>query len=265
MFDPQWRSGMAENDILTLSVSTLALIVSVASIFITYRQQKKELRTTIRDQITGVVQQLISTRAEMMLQQAISFEKRDSVYSTRIETINMKLTSLARQACALDNLQPDVGFDIEFIAIASSLSSSGDYPLAETYFEKAVNKSPGPYYKTINLSLYASFLFERYRHMDARKTYNNALSILDNTTDFNKWANGCIYRSWFIAEVWNLPSPHGEAEKCYQSAETLFRSISAVGMREGAIADLQMLRSISPLGTPIPGNLPPASLAPAAS
>ena len=239
---------MTTNEYLTLAISSLALVVSVGSAIVAYGQQNKSLRTTIRDQLTSVVQDLIAAQGEMTVLNAEPIETRNSFYSAKISSANIKLTSLARQACALNDMQPDVGFDVELIAIASALATMGDLPLAESYFKRAVAKSPTPYYRVVNLGLYANFLFEQSRHAEGRAIYGESLALLDNNTNFNKWANGITYQSWFVNEVWNVAGASDEAQKHYDNARRLFESISVAGTRESALHDLEMARASSPLG-----------------
>jgi tetratricopeptide (TPR) repeat protein len=145
-------------------------------------------------------------------------------------------------------MQPDVAFDVEMIAVATALATMGDIPLAESYFKKAIDKSPTDYYKVVNLGQYASFLFQQSRFAEGRGIYRDSLVLLDNGTDFNKWANGTTYQSWFVNEVWNVPGANNEANEYYNKARDFFQSISSAGKRESAIHDLEMARASSPLG-----------------
>ncbi len=239
---------MTTNEYLTLFISLLALVVSIAAAFVTYRQENRSQRTTIREQLTSVVQDLIVAQGDMTVLDAEPLESRDATYTARTASANLKLTSLARQACALNNMQTDVGFDVESIAIATALATMGDLPLAEEYFKNAIAKSPSPYYKVVNLGLYANFLYRQSRHAEGRRIYVDSLSVLDNSTDFNRWANGSTYQSWFVNEVWNERGSTDDANMCYVNARNLYQSIGDAGMRETAIHGLESARASSPPG-----------------
>ena len=74
---------MSANEVLTLAISLLALVVSIVAAFLAYRQQNKELRTTIRDQLSGVIQNLIEAQQEIAVLGAIPSDQRDSLYSVK--------------------------------------------------------------------------------------------------------------------------------------------------------------------------------------
>jgi tetratricopeptide (TPR) repeat protein len=150
-------------------------------------------------------------------------------------------------------MQPNVGFDVELIAVATALATMGDLPLAEVYFKKAIEKSPSAYYKVVNLSMYAGFLFQQSRYAEGRGIYRDSLACLDDSTDFNRWANGTTYQAWFIDEVWNRDGASDEANKYYDNARRLFQSLSVAATREGALHDLELARG-SPDGPPPPAR-----------
>ena len=251
----EWGTpAVSTNDYWTLSISLLALIVSMASAVAAYRQQGMGLRTTIRDQLTTVVQSLINTQAELEVVNIERDVRPSPLNSAKAGTINQKLTSLMRQACELNNLEPDVAFDVELLTVANALATSGDIPLAEHYYVEAIRKAPSGYYKTINLSVYARFLYAQSREGEGRAAYRDALSVLDASTDFNKWSNGQTLISWIYSEAQLGPAASPTPDELYQQAEALYRQIRAPGLRASALRELAATRT-APTDS-VPGDEP---------
>lgn len=190
---------MSRNDILTLVVSSLALVVSISSALVSTHMQRREMRTTLRTQLTSVVQDLIAAQAELERLLGSEEAKTDAGIS-RSASLNHRLTALARQACALDQLDGSVGFDVEFVAVANALNTSGDYDLAESYFKKSIDAAPSPYYRALNTTFHANFLFQRGRIAVARDAYRTALSLLPNRTDGNRVTNVRALEGWICNE-----------------------------------------------------------------
>jgi len=236
---------METKDYITLTISTLAFIVSVISSVIAMSRQKGQIRTTIREQFSRIVQELITTLADNSVLQSEPLNERDGLFYSKSSSFSHKLSSLARQASALIALEPMIAFDVELSAVAQALNIVGDMPQADNFFQQAIKASPSDFYKIINLRMYAEFLFQQGKHQQGRKVFEDALGIFDNNSDFNKAANGYTYQVWFISEVWNIPSPHGQAEECYKNARGLMESISSSTYRMNLLQSLETARKAS--------------------
>lgn len=240
---------METKDYITLTISALAFIVSVISTLIAMSRQKGQMRTGIREQLSSIVQELITTLAENSVLQSEPMNNRDVLFYSKSSSFSHKLSSLARQASALIELEPTIAFDVELSAVAQALNIVGDIPQADKFFQQAIKASPSDFYKIINLRMYADFLFRQGKHQPGRKIFEDALGIFDNDSDFNKATNGYTYQMWFVSEVWNIPSPHGQAEECYKNARGLIESISATTYRVNFLQSLESARKASPLMT----------------
>jgi hypothetical protein len=235
-----------------MAISGLALVVSIVSAVIGQIQEKKQLRISVREQLSSVVQDLISSQAEYAMLYPEPPEKRDSAYGVKMGTLNHKLTSLARQACALDKLDGEVGFDVQFIAIANALATSGDQPTAEEYFEKAVARSPSVYYRSINLTLFGTFLFNQSQPEKGRRIFADAAAALPLASDFNRMTVSRAYQAWCIAEAWNDPASGVRADECYQNAQRILQGIKSDPMRKACLRDLEQATGRMPAGEPQP-------------
>jgi|SRR5882672_9675220 len=225
-------TDLSTKDILTLDFSALALIVAISSAVFNSWMQRRTMWTSVRSQLTSIVQDLIAAQESFSELQTNTSGASDSS-GTRSIALNHKLTSLARQACELDRMAPKVAFDVELIAIANALGTSGDVESAETYHRRAIERAQNSYYQSINRSLFAGFLFERYRYEEGRDAYRQALAVLPCDTDDNKAANVMTYRSWLASEARHFPVPNKQFDSCRAAATKLIESIKSDAMRMG--------------------------------
>ncbi len=248
---------MDTKDYITVAISGLALSVSLISAMVATRRQNTQMRTTVRDQLASIVQELITTLAENRILQSEDIAKRDALFYSKGSSFSLKLSSLARQASALIAQDRNIVFDVEFAVIAQALDVVGDIHEADRDWQAAVAVSSSDYYKIVNKRGYADFLFRQGRHQAGRKQYEEALTILDNNSDFNKWTNGYTYQMWFTSEVWNIPAPHGRAADCYRDAMGLYESISSAIAKANCMQGLAAARLASPSAPapPTPSNI----------
>jgi tetratricopeptide (TPR) repeat protein len=243
---------MEARDYITIAISISALILSFISASIATRRQKTQLTTSLRDQLSSIVQELISTISENRVLQNEHITKRDALFYSKASSFSLKLSSLARQASALMTQDREIVFDVEFAVVAQALDIVGDYPEADRYWQAAMATSPSDYYKIVNKRGYADFLFRQGHHQAGRKQYEEALGILDNSSsDFNKYTNGYTYQMWYGSEMWNIPAPHGRANECYGDAKGLYESISSAAIKANCLQGLEATR-LAYAGAPIP-------------
>ena len=238
---------MEIKDYITLTISTLAFIASIISTKIAVNSQKKQIRTTIRDQLSSVVKELITTLADNSVLQSQPIQNRDTFFYSKSSSFSQKISLLARQAYSLIELEPKIAFDVEFWTVAQALQIIGDTSQADNYYRQAIQVSPSDYYKTNNIRGYAQFLFSLGKHQQGRKLFQEALEILDDNCDNNKAVNGYTYEMWFVTEASSFPSPYGMAEECYKNSKMLFESMSDSGYKSNCLQSLEATRSGSPL------------------
>ncbi len=229
---------MTFNEYLTLGLSGLALLVSVVSAVISFRQ----VRTEIREQLNEIVRELLKTQSEAAL-----------------SSKNPKLASLARQGDAIIVGSGEIATDIDCSVIADSFAMLGDLPRAAHYWQRAVDLSPSDFYRVMNKRGYAQFLFFTGQHELGRKFYREALEIYDVTTDFNKATNGFTYQMWYFSEASSLSQSFSGAEDYYRQARGLFESISSIQWKRNVLSYLENARSqiASLTADPAPNPNPP--------
>ena len=245
---------MEIKDIFTITLSSVALILSLVSTALTLKLKKYEMQRTARSQINSVISELISTIAENRRFFYISHDKRDSDYYQSLSMIYQKNNSLARQVLYLVKQEPDLVTDIEYAITAQALTVSGDNISAEFFWKKSIEKPPSKFYKAINKRGYADFLFITGNHELGRREYGEALLILEDNTDFNKSTNISTLQMWFVNEmqIFNFD----EAERWYRRAKALCESISNPILKKNMSTALEQARKdVSPSpGVPLLGS-----------
>jgi tetratricopeptide (TPR) repeat protein len=195
-------------------MSVVALVISVASTLFGFRRQKTQMRTTVRDQLSGIVQELIKVIREIQEHQSALPMQQNARYFYRAASMQETLAALARQAGHLIELAREIVFDIEFSVLAQAMELVGDIPEAERYRKEAVRSSPTDYYRIINMRGYGAFLIRHGEQQRGRDLFEKALKIWGNTTDFSKLVNGYTYQFWGQHE-WS--NSHDRAEKCLET------------------------------------------------
>ena len=229
---------MTTNEFLTLLLSGLALAVSLLTFLIGQAQEKKQMRASVREQLSRVVQDIIAAQGDYAMLDAEPPERRDAGYDARIGSANHRLASLSRQATELTKLEENVGFDVEYIAIANALGTAGDLPAARSNFEQAIRLAPTPYYKAINLRMFAYFLFTHDHFDEARKIFEEAVAVQPNVDDFNRSNNVRIYLEWGGLEAWVEAPGERRAAACFENARQVAQSIGFAPIREAALRDV---------------------------
>ena len=221
-------------------ISALALAVSILSALYSFRLQRLDSRRSTRDQLSESINDLIRLNAENNTMWLVPPEQRDYSYYQKQGSITQTAVAIARQAVYLVEQQPGLATDIEYYTIAQGLVMAGDSAAADDYWKKAISAAPNSFYKIVNTRSYADFLFNQGKHETGRSLYQNALAMVDNDTDHNKYTNGFTYQMWMVSEsnhrFWE------EADGNYNRGRRIFESISNPYLKEGALAAIEQAR-----------------------
>lgn len=224
-------------ELVAAVVSALALAVSVISAFYSFRLQSLDSRRSTREQLNKAVSELIKLNAENNSLWYVPTAERDQNYYQKQGAIVQTAVALSRQALYLAEQQPELVTDIEYYTIAQGLVMAGDYSRADDYWQKAIKAAPTPFYKITNMRMYADFLFNQAKHESGRALYQEALKILNNDTDQNKYTNAFTYQMWMLSEsnhrFWE------EADASYHRAKRLYETLSHPSWIESGLAVLQ--------------------------
>lgn len=216
---------MAIKDLITLSISVAAFIVSLMATTITLRQKKYDVQRLLRQQITDVVGKLITiaTEREKLVHE---YEKNEyAPYAIAMDRmLNHQNNSFARQALYLINQVPSLVSDVEYLTVSDALNLLGDVAQAEEYKIKAIEASPSRFYKSLNQRSYARFLFFEGRYDEGRKYYEASLQSFSDTTNAARWIQAQTFMLWAEAEAEaNLLN---NAEELYKRARLTAKQIS---------------------------------------
>ncbi len=109
-----------------LILSSVALIVSVISAIFSFRLQKTDSRRSTREQLNGIIRDLIKLNAENNSLWFVPEEQRDQIHYQKQSSMAQTAASLSRQAVYLAEQEPALVTDVEFMTIAQGLTLVGD-------------------------------------------------------------------------------------------------------------------------------------------
>jgi len=211
------------------------------------------MRTTVRDQLSDIVQELIKLIREYEEHQSALPMLQNAGFFHRGAAMQASLAALARQAGHLIELAHEIVFDVEFSVLAQAMEVVGDIPAAERYWKEAVKSSPTDYYRIINARGYGAFLIRQGELERGRRLFEETLSILANTTDFNKFVNGFTYQFRGRHE-WTSSPGHGRADECFKNAKERYETISSASMKGQAFRNLHSTHPEPPAPGPAVGG-----------
>jgi tetratricopeptide (TPR) repeat protein len=227
----------------TIGISIIALIVSVLSVIFSLKNQSIQIQTTVRDQLDSVVQDLVKTLADSFI--SLSQDRSNPSWYSTNAVLSMKLSSLSRHAKALIEQEPATVTDIEYSVVAQACSMANDLPQASIYWQKAVESSPSPYYKVVNLRSFADFQYRQGRYEEGRALYQQALGIMDNSNDFQKQTNAWTYQMWCVSETLNLPNQFNKSDEYYRDARAILETIANPAVKANCLKALEVARQTS--------------------
>lgn len=221
---------MPEKDVLTVVIAVCALIFSIASFVLSFKQRATEGRYTLRKTLTDIVAELTSVN--------IAFNKLDLEHRNSPEeavlnlrrNYNSQRRYLANHGEFVIEQIPELSTDIDCITIASAFNATGDYVRAQAFFEMAIAKSPSNLLKMWNMRGLASHWFLRGNAQRGRTVLTEALGLELPDTDSVRQGIADTYLFWAKQE-----SEHGyleEADRAYQLARAACARIGHTRMRE---------------------------------
>ena len=233
---------MEIKDIVSMSISSLAFVLSLAATTISLVRSKYEKQRAIRKEITDTLAKIVATALENARLFHETAEK-DSAYFQSVSSIlNQQNAFLLQQATYLTDQVPDIVTAVEYNTIASATANAGDLIAAEKYYKKAISVSPNNYYRSLAIRSYANYLFLQRRFEEARESFRKAISLLVGGDDMVRYTNGLTYQMWAWNESNNAASPK-RAEELFESALNEFNGIDNEAVRRNALNGLQGARS----------------------
>lgn len=225
-------------DLLTLGFSAFAIVISILAFTVTTRLKRFEMQRSTRDQLNKLISEMLSSAARDQEILKTAPGMRPSPQQLMFASISaQRHSALARQADYLAQQEPSLVTDVEWATIAQAFSSVGDFSRAEERFQRAISAAPDEYYRVLNIRGLADMLFHCGRLEEGRKYYQNALSVLPDTTDNNKITNLSSLDMWLINEL--SAGQAQEADRIYEKASNLCSTIGNAILRTRTLNHLE--------------------------
>jgi tetratricopeptide (TPR) repeat protein len=229
---------METKDIISISISSLAFLLSAAATMISVVRSKYEKQRAIKKEITDTLSKIVSTALENAKLFRESAEKDPAYYQAVSSILNQQNAFLLQQATYLTDEVPDLVTAVEYNTIAAATANAGDLISAEKYYKKAIEVSPNNYYRSLAIRSYAAYLFPQRRFEEARENFKKAISLLTGGDNLVRYTNGFTYQMWAWNESNNAASSK-RAEELFESAINEFSGIDNETVRRDALNGLQ--------------------------
>lgn len=232
---------MEAKDFFSLGLSALAFIFSIIATFITLRQKKFETERTLRHQLTDAIGKLnTSFEQSLVLQQ----EKASSLNTPAVVNLlafyNGQKVFYARQAVYIADQIPRLISDSEYNSIARAFLDVGDDFSALDYYQKAISAATGPLHKATNLRGLGRTLIVMGKMEDGRRAFNEALSLVADSSDSSLWFQGETFQRW--AQIEAASGDSANARKHLDAAEARYTSIQFLSKRSAGLNNLKAIR-----------------------
>ncbi len=207
-------------DTLTIWISSVALLVSIASVGVSAWISNRDNNRTLRAQMNDLVKEMSASNEE--------------------EGINI---TLAMQAVSLIKQKPELLNMNDYLETAELLFYVSDWETANLYYEAAIKKSfyESDFFKIACRRAYANMLFRQHDYEKGRGMYKDALGIVLSNTDLHLTLNAYTYLMWYNNESVQVLNG-ASAEYYYQQAKLLYKKVSDPFSREWGLSRLELRR-----------------------
>jgi tetratricopeptide (TPR) repeat protein len=231
-------------DKLTVSISIIALVMSVTATINSEIKTQYEKKRIIRSQLTDVLSRI----NKLNMEGAKIFKEvgtTDPEYCQTLSGIlNQENGFLLQQAMLLSEQIPGLVSAIDLNTIAFANASFGDTMTAEIYYLKAIDFCKDNYKKSLATKSYAVFLFMQRRYEEGRERFKTAITLLNGNDNVIRHTRGMIYQIWAINES-AIGSPPARVDELLKNAEREFSSIDNEIVRLNAIQGLSAAKNRS--------------------
>lgn len=231
---------MDTKDIFVVTISSLALLTSVTSFFLSFKQRSDENHRGIRKSLSETLGELTEV--------SIIRHKLDIEYPESTDKIvvlrrmyNSQRRYLASHAEYLAEQIPALITEIDYNLLAGAYHSIGDYSKTQHYWSLCVEKSPSDVIRAMNLRGYARFLFALKGVELGRQKFDEALSLFRPDTDPSLRERADTYAMW--AKIEHDFGFKAESVSLKLQALAEANKIDNVGMRDEITAYITDLLS----------------------
>jgi tetratricopeptide (TPR) repeat protein len=229
---------MNTTDFANISLSAIALILSLVATVISIVRGRYEQQRAVRNQIMDVLSRIVTVNLEQSKLYREVGDK-DPAYLQNVSGIlNQQNTFLIQQAIYLMEQVPKLVTAVEYNTVAAANFNAGDMILAERYYKKAIEVAPNNYYKALGMRSFANFQFMQQRFDEGREQYQKSITLLNGTDNLTRYTNGLTYQMWAWNELANAGAPK-RAEQLVENARAQFGGIDNEAVRINALRGLE--------------------------
>ena len=227
---------MEPKDIVTLTISALALLVAFGTGIYTIIHGNYEQKRVILGQLNDVLDHisLLNVDSAKLLREYS--EKNDLFYfqNSLSPTLNQRLTTLLEQAMYLASQKPvrDLVPAPVFNTIAVANESVGRIDLARVYYQTAITTTKDNFYfKALATRSYAYFLFSQHDFEEGREQFIAAIKLLKGNENITRSQRGYAYLTWATAER-NVAHAQKRSQELFESARSEYNGIDIDSVRQ---------------------------------
>ena len=193
---------MDTKDYISLSLSSLAFVLSLSATAISLHQKKYETERTLRSQLTDAIGKL---NAAFEAVEKLRSENTDDWNTSRIVNFrsfyNGQKLFYARQALYVAEQIPNLVTDVEYNSIARTFGDLDDDDSASKYYELAIAATNSPIFKASNLRGYGRLLIRMGKLEQGRKRFSEALAAVSGESDSAHWFRAETLGRWAQIEL----------------------------------------------------------------
>ncbi len=239
---------MEKKDIVSFSMSGAAVLISLATAVGTTIRDSEEGTRTLRVQLTSVLEKI----ADLGLENAKLFKAPENMMYVQNASaiLNTQNALLLQQARYLADRMPELVSPPELNAIAVAYANTGNYPVAETFYKRAVERCENMYDRAMATRSYAAFVFQQRRREEGRELFTEAIKLVAGADNLARTTNGQTYQMWGFSE--KAAGLAKEAQERFERAEQEYGGIDNEFQRDALLAALNAVKQYESGVSPMP-------------
>jgi tetratricopeptide (TPR) repeat protein len=227
---------MALKDILTLTISVLALFVASGTGIYTIRHGNYEQKRVILGQLNDALDHISLLSVDRAKLEREYSEKNDLFYFQNylVPPLNNRLVTLLEQAMYLasqklvKNLVPSPVLTL----IAGANADIGSIDLAKEYHQKAIAVTKDNlYFKALATRSYASFLFLQDDCEKGREQFSTAIELFEGNEITARCQRGETYLNWAMVER-DVAHDQPRSQELFECAKREYNGIDIENIRQ---------------------------------
>lgn len=237
---------MDTNDVLTLTLSSCALVASLIAIYGSIWTSNRENKTAIREQMNSLIFELIemNTAYVELLSTPATTTQEINKMTYKSSLLVERALPLSMQAISLINQAPNVMNAMDFYLTAEVSRIAQSWEVVNLCYERAIKNywNTTAFNKVTFRRGYAHTLFEQGNHDEGRRRYREALEVVPSSNDRYKHMNGYTCLRWYRNES-GFVLQGKSSEEHYERAKEIYASIEDATARQVNLLQLESVKS----------------------